>query len=812
MAKRDSLSRTYPLKIRYQSKDLADSSRLIGFQKLTEQAFMEIERAVGDLYNTENAQNSILSNNPLFMNSLGRALGSMSNLEPTLSGVDEFSPTLANRLIDTTYNVIPHPDQAVKCEVGCTFDGYDPSDQTVVRKCLAGFDAFYRQQEGSNTTVCQAVQCPGWSGRDGQLIELSSCDPDSTSKTFREYKLVVPTEARNVDTFGVKYYSNCGASPYDRFRSDTGQVNFDSINKTDPSRNWALATTDLIVSGTTSSVQYDYPDLSETSSFILVVEIPRLDLGQTLSINNVSFGLVNGSSSEPTRYLFDLSNLNIGTSMSVRIEPADDSDGEQAAVSQIFVIEKANSPHRNFGQPLLLPKALEGLSAGTEIPPNFVQVFDTDTSVNRMLDKVLTFSARFEIPGETNLSTARDSYNIRIFDNQSLEISNDRYITVTVGMDVATTVGALLEAFVEHVSDPDIHISEDRICELLQDKTACCADSYVVQVQSLTPANREASGPGDTYSIKLWIYGGTPIYDIDIDWGDGLSDTDLSIVSGVQTFELGEDRNPSFGEPFEISHQYAAKGTYELSLVVTDDTVNGFGCSSDISSLVSPFNVGSPPEIDLEVRLDNISSFAGSDPALPVAYVFQDIEAGYNFTETPASDWSTADVNYHIMTQVHNTDTEDGKPSIFQWIIDNPDGLTYQFYYENVTEITGESLVFITSSGTLVVSGFVQQDSLVLKRADGQVLVQDTDYLVNWLSGTVTAVVGQSISANETVTAKYFHYAFMTRGDDPTTLSTQQWTALNGVINTAQIDINVVDGERLTPKQDINTIRFKQRT
>jgi len=804
MAKRDSLSRTHPLKVRYQAKDLADSSRLIAFQKLSEQAFRELERAIGDLYNTENAQNSILSDSPLFMNSLGRALGSMANLEPILSGVDEFSPTLTNRLQDQTYNVIPHPDQPVKCEVGCTFDGYDPSDSVATRKCLAGFDAFYRQQEGSNTTVCQAVQCPGWSGRDGQLVELSDCDPDSTSKTFREYKLVMPTEQRNVDTFGVKYYSNCGASPYDRFRSDTGQTNFDSVNKTDPSRNWSLATNDVTVSGTTSSVQYDYPDLDETSSFIVVVEIPRLDLGQTLSINNVSFGTVNGSSSEPTRYLFDLSNLSIGTSLSVRIAPTGTSDGDQAAVSQIFIIEKAASPHRNFGQPLLLPKQLEGLSAGTEIPPNFVQVFDTDASVNRMLDKVLTFSARFEVPGETNLSTQRDSYNLRIFDNQSLEIGNDRYITVTVGMDVATTVGALLEAFVEHVSDPDIHISEDRICELLQDKTACCTDSYVVQVQSLTPANKKASSPGDTYSIKLWIYGGTPTYDIDVDWGDGISDTDLSIVSGVQAFELGEDRNPAFAEPYEISHQYAAKGTYDLSLTVTDDTVNGFGCSSDISSLVSPFNVGSPPEIDLEVRLDNISTYD--------AFVFQDIEAGYNFTETPAADWSTADANYHVMTQVHNVDTEDGKPWIYQWIIDNPDGLTYQFYYENVTSVTGEALQFTSSSGTLVVSGFVQQDSLVLKRSTGQILEETTDYLVNWVSGTVTVVAGGSVGANEAVTARYFWYAYMTRGDDPTTLSSQQWTALNGVVNTAEIDINVTDGTRLTTKQDINTIRFKQRT
>jgi len=802
MAKRDSLSRTYPLKIRYKSKDLADSSRLIAFQKLSEQAFRDLERAIGDLYNTENATNSILSSNPLYMNSLGRALGSMANIEPTLSGVDEYSPTLINKLRDTTYNVIPNPDQKVKCEVGCSFDGYDPSDTTPARKCLKSYDAFYQQQQGSNTGVCQAVQCPGWSGREGQAIEITDCDPDLTSKTYREYKLVMPTEQRNVDTLSVKYYSNCGATPYDRYRSDTGQQNFDSVNKTDPSRNWALATTNITISGTSASIQYDYPNLDATASYIVVVEVPRVDVGQAISLNNVSFGTVDGNSGEPSRYLFDLSSLSVGTSLSVSVSPSIEADDQQAALSQIFIIEKASLTHRNFGLPMLLPKVIDGLSAGTEIPPNFIQIFDTDSSVNRMLDKVLTFSARFETPGSTNQNTNRDSYNVRLYDNQQLEIGNDRYLTVTVGMDVATTVGALLEAFVEHVSDQDIHVREDRICELLQDKTSCCNDSYVVSVQSISPANKKAASPGDIYTIKLWVYGGTPSYTLALDWDDDVSDTALSIVSGVQSFTLSEDRNPSAGTPYELSHSYATKGTYDISLIVTDDTTNGFGCSEDISSLVGPFNVGSPPEIDFEVRLDNTTSYD--------SFVYQDIEAGYNFSETASADWTTSDANYHIVTQVHNTDTEDGKPFLYKWIIDNPDGLTYQFYYENVARVTDEALAFTSYSGTLA-EGWVQQDSLVLKRSTGQILTLGTDYNVNWVSGTVTAVIGQSLSDGETVTANYFHYDYMTVTDDPTGLSASQWTTLGTAINTAEIDLNVGD-DRLTAKQNFNTIRFKQRT
>lgn len=805
MAKRDAFSTTYPIKVRYQNADLADSTRLIGFQKMTEQAFREIERAVGDIDNVENAQNSILSDNPLYINSLGRALGSMANLIPPLSGVHEFSPTLAVKLQDATYNVIPHPDQGIKCEVGCKFDGFDPSDIVPARKCLLGLVAFYRQQEGSNTTICQTESCPGWSGRDGQAIEIIDCDPSLTSKTFREYKLVMPAEMRNVETFRVKYYSNSGASSYDKFRSDTGQIASNSIDVTNPSNNWALAINAIAVSGTSSSVQYDYPNLDPNNNYIVVIEVPALDLGQTILINNVSFGAINGTSVEPSRYLFDLSDLNIGTSISIKVSPATSTDGDQAAVSQVFIIEKNNAPHRNFGIPLLLPKAVDGLTPGTEIPPNFLQIFDTHSDVNRILDKTKVFAARFETPGPSNLGTNRDSFVVKIYDDQRLEVGNDRYLAVTVGMDVATTVGALLEAFIEHVSDPDLHVSEDRICQLLQDKTFCCTDSFTVQVQSLTPANKKTGSEGDFYIIKLWIYGGTAPYTITVDWDDNSEDSELGIVSGVQTFTLGEDRNPAIPgqEPFELSHQFNTKGTYDLSLVVMDDPDNGFGCTADISSQVSPFNVGSPPSIDVEVRLDQVTSYPN--------YIFGDIEAGYNFTSTPSEDFNSDNANYHVVTQIHNTDEEDGKPWIFDWLIENTDSLTYQFYYENVTQKSGETLSFINYSGTLAVSGFVQQDSLVLKRSNGQVLTQDVDYSVNWLSGTVTAAVGVSLGANESVTARYFHYAFMTRGDDPLTLSGQQWTQLNSPVNTVILDINVNAGTQLTTRKDINTIRFKVR-
>ena len=797
MAKKDALSTTFPIKIRYNQSDLADSSRLISYQKMVQQGFTEIERAIGDIYNTENAQNSVLSDKPLYINSLGRSIGSMANIVPPLSGIQQYSPTLANRLLDSTYNVIPHPDQSVKCEVGCKFDGHDPSDTVPVRKCLAGFDAFYKQQAGTNSNICQTTSCPGWSGRDGQLLELLDCDSNVVSKKYRDYKVVLPREERSVETYSVKYYSNCGFSTYDRFRIDFGQVGSNSVNVTDPSNTWAVATNATSVSGVSSAIRYDYPRLSASAEYIVVVEIPAVDIAQTISFNNISFGAVNSNSVERQRYIYDLSSINLGSTLSVTVRPQSTQDGSQAMVSQIWVIEKGFQLHRNYNIPLLLPIALDDLNLGTEISPNFVQIFDTDQSVNSIVEHAKVFASRFEIPGERNRGTNRESFDVRIFNDQKLSVGNDRYLTVTVGTDITTAVGALLEAFVEHVTDPEIHLTEERICQLLQDRTFCCEDKFRVQVASLIPSNRKTGGFPALYSINTYIYGAVAPYTVSINWGDNSTNSELGIVSGIQSYVVSEDKSPQTGTVFTAEHTYDTRGTYNISFVVTDDASEGFGCTSDISSLVSPFNVGSAPEIDLEVRLDILSSYPN--------HIFTDVDNGYNFVITEIADWESAP-NYHVLTQVHNTDEEDGKPNKYSWVLDNPESLIYQFYYENVSAVTSEALALTNFSGTLA-NGFIQQDSIVLKSSTGSVYRQGIDYNVDFVSGLVTAVVGQSIPGSSTITANYYKYNNVVLGvNDVSEIDTNRWVTLNSAVNSATIDF-----ADLTNKTDINTIRFKVR-
>ena len=316
----------------------------------------------------------------------------------------------------------------------------------------------------------------------------------------------------------------------------------------------------------------------------------------------------------------------------------------------------------------------------------------------------------------------------------------------------------------------------------------------------LIPSNRTGASEGSIYTIDTYIYGGNPPYTATIDWGDDSTDTTLSIVSGVQTFTITSDVSPLNGQTLSASHAYATKGTYALEYSVEDDP-DLFGCVADISHLVSPFNVGSPPEIDLEVRLDSVTSYP--------SYFFTDIEAGYNFVETVSTAWTSAP-SYHVLTQVHNTDSEDGKPREFSWVIDNSEGLIYQFYYEDITAASGIDVDFTAGSHSLS-HDFIQQDSLVLKSTTGHIYEQDVDYTMNWVSGIISVVAGQSIAdAEQNITAAYGYYAFMNVGDDITTMgesNTSQWTTVGTAVNSSIINLNTLG----TPI-DKNTVRFKVRS
>ena len=439
---------------------------------------------------------------------------------------------------------------------------------------------------------------------------------------------------------------------------------------------------------------------------------------------------------------------------------------------------------------MLLPKALDTLSAGTEIPANFLQVFDTQINVNTVLDHVRTFSSRFNPKSsDLNLQTFRDSFDITIYGDQKLEIGNDRYLGVTTGAPLTSVVGALLYAFVDHTSDTEIHLNREQICELLSDKSFCCDGRLKASISNLYPSSKIAPTAPATYRILSHIYGGFPPYTVVINWGDSLSDSLVTptISSGIQIFELTSDRRPPL-QAYEFSHDYDDAGTYSISFDITDDA-SVFGCSKSLTSQVSPFNVGNPPVMDSEIRLDYATSYP--------SFAYQDITAGYNFTTTEDSEW-TLNPQWHVLTQVHNTDIESGKPDEYYWKFKNSEALTFKFQYEDISGVQ-ETINFTNSSGVLS-NDLIQQDSVVITKGSS-VFVQGTDYSVDWTSGIIQ-VTGSGIPANaSSYIVRYNHYL---NAANLTAVQAGQWVNLGSETNALNIDLS-----NLTNRVDLNTIRFK---
>jgi hypothetical protein len=327
----------------------------------------------------------------------------------------------------------------------------------------------------------------------------------------------------------------------------------------------------------------------------------------------------------------------------------------------------------------------------------------------------------------------------------------------------------------------------------MADRSFCCDDNMTVELSSTIPASKIAASAPATYTINAFIYGGFAPYTVTIDWGDGLNDltSDPIIISGIQSFTLTTDVRPE-GNPQSFQHTYVSAGTYNVSFDVADDP-DVFGCNSSLTQQVSPFNIGNPPTIDAEVRRD----FASNYPA----FNFQDITAGYNFSLTDPSNWDN-NPTYHVLSQVKNTDIEDGKPREFNWQFDNPNALTFQVWYENVSGVV-ETITFTNGSGVLA-NDLVQQHSLSLWKGTTN-FEEDTDFTVAWDTGVVTVASSGSIGLNETsVNAHYFHYQDASSVAD---VNAGQWVQL-GTGNLTNSRINI---RGLTSRRDLNTLRFKVR-
>lgn len=762
----DTFGHSFPVRISYNERELASRDKIQAFQLMANSAFQAIERAIGDLYNTENATNSVLATSPLFMTSLGRAIGSMADLIPVLDGLQETSPKLATRLAEMSYNVIPHPNQPNKLEVGCKYDtALDPDVET--RSCSRNQNTFYGQVKGTQTGICQNTSCPQWSGRAGR--QFNSASSNQSAQTFREYKLVVPTEQRLVSKSKVVYFSNCGAT-YDKYRVDEGVTGYRSESAAIV-QTWAQATG-------SDQIRYEYRNLDSNAKYNVVIELPALDTDQTVVINGVSQRRISGTSRESSRWIFSLENVASISSIVVVVSPATISS--IAAVSKIWIIQTSNVKHHNYGQLLKLPRVLDNLNPGTEIPPNFLQVFDTNSNVNRVFNNIRYFVGSF------NPGVKREAFDILLAGDQQLAIGHDRYLAVTVGAPVAPVLGALLEAFVEHVNDKTIHMDRANICALLANRSSCCGDRLKVELDHADPSNRFGGSAPAIYSIFAKIYGGFPPYTVTIDWGDSsnrLAGSGIpAVTSGVQVFTFTNNLLTAT----EFSHEYWTGGNFDVRFSVSDDP-DRFGCGAVLEG-ISPFRVGNPPVVDPEVRLDYVTNY----PYL----IFRDMFANYNFTITAIP--VVGDPFRHVLTQVHNTDIEDGKPTQFGWTLDNPSNLYFRFEYENVSGVQGESVTFNGGGTASLTNDLIQQDSLVLTKA-GRVYQQGIDYTVNWATGVIT-IVGSSIAPGDSgFSARYFHYYLAANsGAVP-----NQWVAIAGTYSGKTIDLS-----SLLPRQDLNTIRF----
>jgi hypothetical protein len=763
----DSYGRSFPLAISVSEREPASRDKLQAFQAMTNEAFAAVARAIGDIDNARNAAGSALAANPLYITSLGRAIGSMADVVPPLGGLETTSPALSAKLADMTYNVIPHPDQADRLEVGCRHD-MTPSSDAAARRCAKGRDGFYCSAKGERSGICRATDCPDWSGRDWRLLPGGT----GVAQTFREYKLVVPNESRTVERIDVVAYSDCG-SAYDRYRTDEGGAGFRG-NSTLGANSWAQA------SGA-GAVSYEYRNLGKLAAHVVVVEVPAVPVEMLVSVNGVAQGTIVSDGAEIRRYVYALDAGSGYGTVKVRLAPA--TQALLAAVSQIWVLERTSAPHPNSGKLLRLPKILDGLSYGAEIPANFLQLFDTDPAVNRVLDGVRTFASRF------NPGVVGDAFDVRLVGGASLEAGGDRYLAVTTGTPIAPLLGALLDAFVEHVNDVDVHMDRSAVCSLIGNRTACCEGRIRPELVRTVPATRRAVGFPVDYSLFVRIAGGNPPYTVHVDWGDGEDRPAASgvpaCVSGLQAFALSAAACYA-AQGVEFAHEYRKGGAFDVRFYVMDDPAR-LACDAELAN-VGPFVVGNPPVVLPEVRLDYATAYP--------SYVYRPVGQDYAFNSTPAAQWTAKPV-YHVLTQVHDSDAEDGKPRQFQWGFANDNGLVFQFYRESVSGVQ-ESASFSGGVAQLA-HPFVQHDSLSLRK-NGRIYAQGSDYTVDWAAGRVYAVGSSIGDAEGGFAASYMAYS----GVSGVAGVANAWIPIGGPVSTASINVHDLAG-----RADMNTIRFK---
>lgn len=699
--------------------------------------------AIGDIHNTAN-YNNILGTNPLFISNLGRVIGDMSKIEP----IYRVTGKLATSFVSTdglTYNVIPHPDNTAKCMIGCKHDGYRFQDD-LTRDCLKNKPTFYN---GTPTTICDNTGCPLWSGQ------------VDTGGEF-EYRIVFPAEDRDIVTYSLIASFNAGLSVFNKYRFDDGPT-FKapgSLNDFWTTMDQALRSTSGFI-----PIQYHIPYTNDGNATVRAeIFVPKIAARQNMTVNTVSgpftMGeVITGGTSGATAIFIQktsLTNFLVGpvsgtfapievitggtstetanmtviadvattynvyengvlagsmspdpntdyvskafdisivgrTRVDLSIANADTTIGAWTLVSMVRLFNLDPVEHPNFGITLTYPSIFNQWKYGGKIPDNMMQLFDTVT--NSTITNVTFMKALFD------KNTPYSAVDVKL--SQALVAGTNRYLVYTVGTDIMTLLGRLVESFLKHISDQSIHLTATDICALMSNSSLCCEDLLTATVTSVNSSIIEAV-PG-TLFITFDIAGGTPPYKVDVQWGDG---------SGNVYFSDNDDTTT-----MTISHTYSVSGIYAPTVIVYDGR---FNCSVDLTDQIGRIVVGNVVGVELEQRLGTYAAYTY------VSDVPDTITSG---------------------TELVLVGNRSRSAETFSWNVYNPDNNRMQIYVElfEVIDTTGSFPGGPTT--TIDLSGapyneteVLRQNSIMLQDATGAIFLEGTNFTVAYGTRIITSV------------------------------------------------------------------------
>ena len=626
---------------------------------------------IGDIHNESNSD-TVVGQDPLYITNIARAIGDMSKIEP----IYRISGKLANTFVDTedlTYNVLPNPNNGELVTIGCKFDGYrGPSEDT--RDCLKNQDSFY---QGTVSQICQNATCPLWSGNEGT---------DGT----REYRLVFPTEARQVPKNSLIKSINGGLGTFRPYRVDNGgTVVSGDINQFYNTADKAssgpvsyeipltsgLATTlklqvfipsianayDIVLDDSSSYVEGDsvIGDVSGATGLIVINDTGTDTLtvtevtGQfiagetvdtaTATISTVTFIPHTYNVSEGGSLLGTLvteENVDFVSAIFDTVIPASRQEirldifntfASNTYVALTKFIDLSLENHPNFGIRMEIPKVFQGWVSGSKLTDNMFQLFDTDPSANSTIQSVEFFKALFD----------RDFPNSSVdikFVGQELDPLDVRtfaaggavrYLVYTVGTSIAALLSKLTESFLKHVIDSSIHLSVSDVCAIISDGAICCSETLSAQVISAPPSVFDTAPATAAYTIA--IQGGSSPYRVDVQWGDGNS----------EVFFTDTENDTEI----TISHQFLLDGIYLPSIIVRDGK---FNCFVDLTSTIGPIVVGNVVGAALEQRI--------ASPIWP-AYAYQaNVVDNVNINDTFTVVASRSDAAETFVWNFSNTD------------------------------------------------------------------------------------------------------------------------------------------------------------